>query len=83
MYCNNTYEIPVKIIKLSKVIIAPMLCNLINNYINKGIFSSILKIAKVMPVYKSGEKGLVSNYRPISILPHFSKIFEKILKKTL
>ena len=57
--------------------------DLINNCINKGIFPSILKIAKVIPIYKSGEKDLVSNYRPISILPHFSKIFEKILKENI
>ena len=81
--CDDTYDIPVKLIKLSKVIIAPILCDLINNCINKGIFPSILKIAKVIPIYKSGEKDLVSNYRPISILPHFSKIFEKILKENI
>ena len=79
----DTYDIPVKIIKLSKVIIAPILCNLINNCTNKGIFPGILKILKVIPIYKSGEKDLVSNYRPISILPHFSKIFEKILKENI
>ena len=59
------------------------MCDLINNCINKGLFPSILKIAKVIPIHKSGEKDLVSNYRPISILPHFSKIFEKILKENI
>ena len=57
--CDDIYDIPLKTIKLSKVIIAPILCNLINNCINKGIFPKILKIAKVI---KSGEKDLVSNY---------------------
>ena len=63
--------------------IASILCHLINNCINKGIFPSILKIAKVISIYKSGEKDLVSNYRPISILPYFSKIFEKIIKENI
>ena len=36
-----------------------------------------------IPIYKSGEKDLVSNYRPIFILPHFSKLFEKILKENI
>ena len=75
--CDDTYDIPVKIIKLSKVIIAPILCNLINNCINKGIFPSILKIAKVILIYKNGEKDLVSNYRPI----FFYLICPKFLKK--
>ena len=47
------------------------------------IFPSSLKIAKVIPVFKSGAKDNVSNYRPISILPCFSKVLEKlILKRT-
>ena len=78
--CNDTYDISVKIIKLSKFIIIPKLCYLINYCINKGVFPNVLKIAKVLPMYKGGEKHMASNYRPISILPHFSKIFEKILK---
>ena len=59
----------------------PTLCYLINNCINKGVFPSALKIAKVLPINKGGDRDIASNYRPISILPHFSKIFEKILKQ--
>ena len=44
---------------------------------------SALKIAKVLPIYKGGDREIASNYRPVSILPHFSKIFEKILKHNL
>ena len=80
--CEDTYKIPVKIIKLSKFIIAPKLCYLINYCINKGVFPNVLKIAEVLPIYKGGEKHIASNYRPISILPHFSKISEKSLKRT-
>ena len=81
--CDDTYDIPVKILKLSKNVIAPTLCYLIKNCINKGVFPSALKIAKVLPIYKGGDKNIASNYRSISILPHFSKIFEKILKYNL
>ena len=66
--------IPVKILKLSKYIIALTLCYLINYCISKGVFPNTLKIAKVLPIYKGGDRDIASNYRPIFILPHFSKI---------
>ena len=81
--CDDTYDIPVKILKLSKNVTAPTLCYLINNCINKGVFPSALKIAKVLPIYKGSDRDIASNCRPIFILPHFSKIFEKILKRNL
>ena len=42
-----------------------------------------LKIAKFIPVYKSDDKKIVSNYRPVSVLPAFSKILEKIVYNRL
>ena len=47
--------------------------------IKQGIFPDSLKIAKVTPMFKSGAKYNVSNYRPISILPVFSKVLERIM----
>ena len=52
---------------------------LINKYFSSGIFPIELKIAKVVPIFKSGDTSTFSNYRPISILSFFSKIFEKIM----
>ena len=37
-----------------------------------------MKIAKVLPLYKNGEKHLFTNYRPVSLLSQFSKILEKL-----
>ena len=70
-------SIPINIVKASIVNIAEPISRLINSSFTTGIFPDSLKIAKVCPIYKSGEKGSFSNYRPISILPSFSKIFEK------
>ena len=47
---------------------------------NQGVFPNILKIAKVIPIVKSGEKSLIENYRPIFLLPVFSKVTEKLIK---
>ena len=47
--------------------------------IQQGIFPDSLKIAKVTPIFKSGDKDNISNYRPIPILPVFSKVLERIM----
>ena len=46
---------------------------------NQGIFPQSLKTARVVPIHKSGSKTDVSNYRPISLLTSFSKIYEKLM----
>ena len=51
--------------------------------INQGIFPTELKLAYITPIYKNGDKTLINNYRPISILSVFSKIFEKLMYKRL
>ena len=45
---------------------------------SSGIFSDSLKIGKVTPIYKASDSSDLSNYRPISVLPCFSKILERI-----
>ena len=52
---------------------------LIYKKIVQGDFPDPLKIAKVIPIYKGDDEQMVQNYRPISILPFFSKIYEKII----
>ena len=46
---------------------------------NEGIFPEQLKVAKVSPIFKVGNIEEVGNYRPISILPIFSKVLERIM----
>ena len=76
---SGVNHIPNKIIKLCNSIIAPILTKLYNNSIKQGIFPDILKVAQIVPIFKSGSKHKICNYRPISILPSFTKIFEKCL----
>ena len=56
---------------------------MVNESLRSGICSSELKIAKVVPVFKSGDLSLLTNYRPISVLPFLSKVFEKIVYNCL
>ena len=52
---------------------------ILNMCIRQGVFPRELKLARVIPIYKSSSKQSISNYRPISILTFISKVFEKIL----
>ena len=53
--------------------------HMINESLKSGVFPSELKLARVVPIFKSGDPSLLTNYRPISVLSFFSKIFEKIV----
>ena len=68
-----------KIFKLTFIPLLDSLVHFINLCLTHGKFPSKLKIAVVKPIYKSGDKTLFNNYRPISILPYISKILEKIV----
>ena len=48
-----------------------------------GIFPDKLKIAKVIPIYKTGDHDCFANYRPISLVVNFSKFFEKVMYNRL
>ena len=49
----------------------------------RGIFPDVLKRGKITPIYKKDDKELFENYRPVSTLPIFSKIFEKVIYERL
>ena len=76
-------DISSKLIKLSNPIIALPLTHIINLSLQNGIVPSKMKKAKVIPIHKSDDLNLIKNYRPISLLPAFSKLLEKIVYKRL
>ena len=76
-------EISTKIIKISKPFIISPLINICNKMLAQGNYPERLKFSLIKPIYKSGDKSSPSNYRPISLLPAFSNIFEKVVYKRL
>ena len=67
--CNESITIPLEII--------------FDESLKNGVFPEIWKRANVVPVHKTDDKSLVKNYRPISLLPIFGKIFEKVIYNSL
>ena len=51
--------------------------------LESGIFPDKLKIARVIPLYKAGDPANISNYRPISVVPRFSKMLKRIMYNRL
>ena len=76
-------SISTKLVKqIYEGLLSPLLY-IVNLSLSTGIVPDKMKLAKVVPIYKSGGKEIISNYRPVSLLPVFSKILEKIVYKRL
>ena len=76
---SQSSDIPIKVLKENSDIFSNFLCNSFNNSIKLSTFPEILKHADITPLYKKGKKDIKGNYRPVSILPNLSKIFEKCM----
>ena len=74
---------PTKILHLVQDQISKHLAIIYNLSFSTGIFPTILKTAKVIPIHKKDSKLEVSNYRPISLLSNVDKIFEKLMHSRL
>ena len=72
-------ELSTQVIKLSVPFIISPLTHICNAVLSSSVFPDRLKYAIVKPIFKNGSKSDISNYRPISILTSFSKIFEKLM----
>jgi len=76
-------NVPVRILRRVSDLLSLPISSLINVSFNSGIFPQTLKLAHVIPVHKQGDKTCIENYRPISILPTLSKIFERCMATRL
>ena len=76
---SQSSDIPIKVLKENSDIFSNFLCNNFNSSIKLSTFPEILKHADITPLYKKGKKDIKGNYRPVSILPNLSKIFEKCI----
>ena len=76
--CEGVDGLSMSLIKETIDLLAAPLSHICNLSFQRGVFPDKLKIAKILPVFKSDDPSLFSNYRPISILPCLSKVFEKL-----
>lgn len=82
--CLDIYGLNSYILKISANVVCEVLTYLFNEcLINNCIFPILLKSIKVIPVFKKGDKNAENNYRPISIVPIVSKLFESLLHDQL
>ncbi|XP_065182340.1 uncharacterized protein LOC135813050 [Sycon ciliatum] len=76
-------QVPAAILKHCSPVLAPSLTILINASLASGVVPASLKIADVRPLFKSGDKAVAKNYRPISLLPIVSKVLERVVHTRL
>lgn len=76
-------EISTMVIKNCVNELSPIVSHLINLSFETGVFPTVLKKSVVKPLFKKGDRTNMSNYRPITLIPIFAKIFEKAMHKRL
>lgn len=76
-------DIPISVIKKTSSVIVPTLTMHFNHLMKTGYFPDELKTGNITPIYKKDDKELMQNYRPVSTLPIFGKIFEKVIYSRL
>lgn len=72
-------DITTLLVKESKALIADVYAYIINNSFQYGIFPDLLKLSKIIPVHKKGDKDQIDNYRPIALISIFAKVIEKAM----
>jgi len=77
------YSSPAKLLKLATSFISLFLAEIFNQVILTGIYPAKFKLAKVVPVFKDDDDTSPENYRPISLLSIYNRIFEKLINARL
>ena len=80
---NKASDISVALLKKCAPYISWHLSSFFNKFMECGAFPQVLKVGKVTPVFKKGDSQVFDNYRPISMLPIFGKLLEKIIYSRL
>ena len=76
-------SIPTKLIQGNRDMLSVVICDIINRSFACGVFPDVLKIGTIIPVHKRGCDRIPANYRPITISPFLSKVFEKVIYSRL
>lgn len=76
-------DISPRMLKNLAEVIAEPICNIFKQSMNSGICPEAFKIAHVVPVYKQGDRKILTNYRPISLILVLANVFEKCLSVRL
>ena len=80
---HGLYSCPTQILKSSSNAISNTLAGIINLSISTGVYPNKLKMTKIVPIFKADDNTDPSNYRPISLLSNFNRIFEKLIFKRM
>ena len=80
---GKSSDIPIYIIKKSVLVITPYLVKFFNHCMKEGYFPDELKTGRISPIYKKDNEQYLENYRPVSTLPVFGKILEKLIYSRL
>ena len=80
---HGLYSCPKQILKCLSIAISNTLAQIINLSISTRVYPSKLKMAKIVPIFITDDNTDPSNYRPISLLSNFNRIFEKLIFKRM
>ena len=76
-------DLPMYIYRRHFAVLGKIILDICKKSLCQGKFPTKLKTAKIIPIYKTGDKVSVGNYRPRSLVPKFSKIIEKVISNQL
>ena len=83
---KNSFDydgISMHVVKQISELIAEPFSHICNLSFECGVFPEKMKVAKIVPIFKCGDNQLCTNYRPVSLLPQFSKVLEKLFNNRL